>query len=271
MINLTSERSFIPAIIPPGVNHINTIRSVAFTNERDLLNFHSLGCSIVLDGLYKMSGRDHFKDSDAQKIPWVELEDTALFRTLQLTCLTSHYEGLWNRNSRGLQPLSWSQDHPFLDEIECEPGVSWSRKCAVRTEFGRRLALIEIDVLVAQALGLSLTQLLEVYEIYFPVLQKKETNTFFDSRGNVVWISAKGADNVGYFEPGGKKVSQANWKKILAHNPPELTCTVIDDTMPGGPRTVTRHFVGPFTQCDRIEDYKRAWAHFERLKSEEAA
>ena len=51
----------------------------------------------------------------------------------------------------------------------------------------------------------------------------------------------------------------------------ELTCTAIDDTMPGGPREVTRHFVGPFTQCDRIEDYRRAWAHFERLKSEDAA
>jgi len=41
--------------------------------------------------------------------------------------------------------------------------------------------------------------------------------------------------------------------------------------MPGGPRSVTRKFVGPFTQCDRIEDYRRAWAHFEQLKSEEAA
>ena len=50
--------------------------------------------------------------------------------------------------------------------------------------------------------------------------------------------------------------------------PSELTCTAIDDTMSGGPREVIRHFVGPFTRCDRIEDYKRAWAHFEKLKSE---
>jgi hypothetical protein len=169
-----------------------------------------------------------------------------------------------------LKPRPWSQDHPFLDEIVNEPDTVWSRECAVRSEFGRRLALIEIDVLVAQSLGLSLNQLLEVYEIYFPVLQKKETNTFFDAKGNVVWISAKGTNNVGYFAPGGKKVTQSDWKKIVADNPSELTCTVIDDTMPGGPREVTRHFVGPFTQCDRIEDYRRAWAHFERLKAAEA-
>ena len=117
----------------------------------------------------------------------------------------------------------------------------------------------------------SLNQLIEIYEIYFPVLQKKEKNTYFDAMGNVVWISAKGTNNVGYFEPNGKKVTPANWNKILADNPSELICTAIDDTQPGGPREITRHFVGPFTQCDRIEDYQRAWVHFEQLKSEEAA
>jgi hypothetical protein len=271
MINLTSERSFIPSIIPPKINHINTIRSVAFTNERDLLNFHSLSCSIVLDGLYKMSGRDHFKDSDAQKMPWIELDDTAIFRSLQLNCLTSHYQDLWERNAIGLRPLPWSQHHPFQNGIDSRSDAPWSRKSAVRSEYGRRLALIEIDVLVAQSLGLSLDQLIELYEIYFPVLQKKESNTYFDAKGDVVWISAKGTNNVGYFEPGGKKITPTNWKNIVASSPSELVCTVMDDTIPGGAREVTRHFVGPFTQCDRIEDYRRAWAHFERLKSEEAA
>ncbi len=37
MINLTSERSLISAIIPKGVSHINTIRSMAFSRDRDLL------------------------------------------------------------------------------------------------------------------------------------------------------------------------------------------------------------------------------------------
>lgn len=271
MINLTSERSFIPSIIPPKINHINTIRSVAFTRERDLLNFHSLSCSIILDGLYKMSGRDHFKDSDAQKMPWLDLDDTAIFRSLQLSCLTTHYRDLWERNAASLRPLPWSQSHPFLDVLENDPTKAWSRNSAIRSEFGRRLALIEIDVLVAQSLGLSLNQLIEVYDIYFPVLQKKERNTYFDSKGDVVWISAKGTNNVGYFEPGGKKVGPKDWRNTISENPAELNCTVIDDTTPGGPHTVTRHFTGPFTQCDRIEDYRRAWAHFERLKSEEAA
>ena len=49
-----------------------------------------------------------------------------------------------------------------------------------------------------------------------------------------------------------------------------LECTAIDDTQPGGPRTLTRRFHGPFTRHNRVEDYKRAWTHFERLKAEGA-
>jgi len=133
------------------------------------------------------------------------------------------------------------------------------------------MALVEIDVLVAQALGLRLEQLIEIYKIYFPVLIKKEDNIFYDQAGRIAWTSAKGMGNAGYVDVNGKNPSRTAWEKILADNPAELTCTAIDDTMPGAPRTVTRHFVGPFTQCDRIEDYRRAWAHFERLKSEKVA
>jgi hypothetical protein len=76
---------------------------------------------------------------------------------------------------------------------------------------------------------------------------------------------------VGWLDERGNRPGRATWEKILSENPSELTCTVIDDTQSGGPRQVTRHFVAPFTRCDRIEDYKRAWAHFERLKLEDAA
>ena len=134
------------------------------------------------------------------------------------------------------------------------------------------MALVEIDVLVAQALGLSLDQLIEIYRFYFPLMQQYERGTWYDQKGRIVWTNnSSGLPGVGWLDDRGKSPGRAAWEKILVDNPAELTCTAIDDTMPGGPRTVTRHFTGPFTQCDRIEDYRRAWAHFERLKSEEAA
>jgi hypothetical protein len=132
------------------------------------------------------------------------------------------------------------------------------------------MASIEVDVLVAQNLNFTLDQLIEIYQMYFPVLQEYEEGTWYDQKGRIVWTCSKGLPGVGWLDERGKSPGRAAWEKVLEDNPTELTCTIKDDTMPGGPREVTRHFVGPFTRCDRIEDYKRAWAHFERLKNEGA-
>ena len=48
-------------------------------------------------------------------------------------------------------------------------------------DFARRYALIEIDVLVAQALGLSLEQLTSIYKSQFPVLAENEEGTWYDT------------------------------------------------------------------------------------------
>ena len=206
------------------------------------------------------------------RLPWVNPGPTAQHRSLRLACLTSAYADLWNRHAHTLDVLPWSSPDPRLNlEGPVEGPTTWDRTAGLRTEFARRMALVEIDVLVAQALGLTLDQLIEIYRIYFPVLQENEAGTWYDQKGRIVWTCSKGLPGVGWLDDRGKSPGRAAWEKILADNPAELTCTAIDDTMPGGPRTVTRHFVGPFTQCDRIEDYRRAWTHFERLKTAQAA
>lgn len=272
MIALNGERSLIPALIPPGVAHVDGIESVATERDDDRLTLSTFACSLPYDFLIKASGTSDVRDSHMARFPWVEVGPTAQHRSLRLSCLTSQYADIWNRAAATLDVLPWSSpDHRLRREGPVEGPATWDRTAGLRTEFARRMALVEIDVLVAQALGLTLDQLLEIYRIYFPILQQYENGTWFDQNGRIVWTCSKGLPGVGWLDDRGKSPGRAAWEKILADNPAELTCTAIDDTMPGGPRTVTRHFVGPFTQCDRIEDYRRAWAHFERLKSEEAA
>ena len=272
MIALNGERSLIAAVIPPGTAHVHTVESVAFKDELNTLSLISVSTSLPFDFMIKASGRGHIHDSDMAHFPWCEIEPTALHRSLRLSCLTSAYSDVWNRHAPTLDVLPWSSPDPRLHlEGPVEGPATWDRTAGLRTEFARRMALVEIDVLVAQALGLTLDQLIEIYRIYFPVLQENEAGTWYDQNGRIVWTCSKGLPGVGWLDDRGKSPGRAAWEKILADNPAELICTAIDDTMPGGPRTVTRHFVGPFTQCDRIEDYRRAWAHFERLKSEEAA
>ncbi len=272
MINLNSERSLIGAVIPRGVAHVNSVDSMAFDDERLMLNAATMLISLPYDYSIKASGKTNLHDHDVSGLPWCDVGDVALHRSTRLASLTSAYTDLWNRNAPTLDVLPWSSSDPRLHlEGPVEGPVTWDRTAGLRTEFARRMALVEIDVLVAQALGLTLDQLIEIYRIYFPVLQENEAGTWYDQNGRIVWTCSKGLPGVGWLVDRGKSPGRAAWERILADNPAELTCTAIDDTMPGGPREVTRHFVGPFTQCDRIEDYKRAWAHFERLKSVEAA
>lgn len=273
MIALNGERSLISAILPPSVAHVNTVGSISFHDERNVLVASAAMTSIILDFAMKSSGRSHLQDSDVAALRWINSGDTALHRSLRLACLTTAYTDLWNRQAPTLDVLPWFSADPRLHvEGPVEGPAIWDRTAGLRTEFARRMALVEIDVLVAQALSLTLDQLIEIYRIYFPVLQENEAGTWYDQNGRIVWTCSKGLPGVGWLNEKGKSPGRKDWEKLLEElnaRPPEeqiLSCRAIDDTQPGGAREVARRFVGPFTKCDRVEDYKRAWAFFEAHK-----
>jgi methylase of polypeptide subunit release factors len=276
-INLNMERSFQCAIICPKVSHIDSIQSVSFNGYDNLLNSHALLTSIVIDAYVKASAKGDIYESDFSHFPTVEVGDTAKFRGLQLACLTALYSDLWNSEAIKLSPIGWHTEDPRLPNPRRPAAHTWDRSSALRTDFARRMALVEIDVLVSQAFNLELDGLIDIYRIYFPVLQENEAGTWYDQNGRIVWTCSKGLPGVGWLDEKGKSPGRKAWEKLLgelSERPPEeqiLTCTAIDDTQPGGPREVTRRFVGPFTKCDRVEDYKRAWAFFEAHKDRKSA
>ena len=133
----------------------------------------------------------------------------------------------------------------------------WTRECALRTDYERRQALVEIDVLVSIALGLTLDELRTIYRIQFPVLRENERDTWYDRRGRVVFTCSKGLPGVGFDRP--------RWNEIKDMKEGVVTGEIEDDTLPGGPVRRVIEYVAPFDRCDREADYATAWAAFTRM------
>lgn len=268
-INLNSERSLIGGLIPEKVSHLSTVISLAFEDQSLLVDLQPIWLSIIMDFRTKAASRADLQLPDLRAFPFVDPGDTAKHRALRLGCLTSDFSKLWNQHASELDVAPWSlNDRRLSLEADFKGPVSWDHTVPFRTEFARRLALVEIDVLVAQALGLTLEQLIDIYRIYYPVMQQYENGTWFDQKGRIVWTCSKGLIGVGYMNEKGKSPGRKEWDAILATNPDELVCTVIDNNFTDGPREVERRFVGPFFTCDRIADYERAWEHFEKSEQE---
>jgi hypothetical protein len=150
---------------------------------------------------------------------------------------------------------------------------TWGRDVGIRSDFARRLALLEIDVLVAMALGLTVDQLVEMYLTQFYVLEENERGTWYDATGRIAWTRSKGLKTTGYRKGNGSKPSEQEWNDILAKTSPgeTLECVVEVNFLPSGPKEVRRVFRAPFTICDREDDYRRAWTFFDAQLNQKAA
>lgn len=209
-------------------------------------------------------------------LPFAPIADAAKHRALRLACLTTPYAEVWNRHSVKVGTLPWSQDDPRLAmEIgHNDPSLkTWGRDVGIRSDFARRLALLEIDVLVAKALGLTVDQLVEMYLTQFYVLEENERGTWYDATGRIVWTRSKGLKNAGYRKGNGSKPSEQEWNDILAKTSPgeSLECVVEVNFLPSGPKEIRRVFRAPFTICDRVDDYRRAWKFFDAQLNQKAA
>lgn len=163
----------------------------------------------------------------------------------------------------------------------------WQRNCALRSDYSRRQALVEIDVLVAQSLGLTLEELLTIYRVQFPVMRQYEADTWYDQNGRIIFTPSKGLVGVGLPRTarkadlkngfvfnvdspewtGGDCTDQAiGWDDVKHLKTGTVSVTFDDYTRSdeGERRTVT--WQAPFIKPDREDDYKVAWAFFAQDK-----
>jgi hypothetical protein len=184
-------------------------------------------------------------------------EEPLFARALVLNCLTSHAE-LWAESwKESFVQERWAKADPRLDDgFFPRLTPQWQRHCALRTDYARRQALVEIDVLVAQALGLTLEELCTIYRIQFPVLRQNENDTWYDRRSRIVFTCSKGLPGVGF--------TRAEWNEIKDMKSGTVERKVTEDFLPGGPRERIIVYEAPFDRCDREQDYTTVWREFER-------
>lgn len=264
MLNLSGERTLYAAIIPPKVTHINTTFSMNFKDIRKMLICESNLISIPFDFLMKITGKGIAFWGVYSKFPLIEVKGL-IVRILLLNCLTENYSELWNDNfDITFKDEKWSKtDERLQPEKFSELSSEWKWNIPLRSDYERRQALVEIDVLNAMGLGMNLNQLLAIYRIQFPVLQQYESDTWYDANGRIVFTNNRSLSGVGFDRKEWENVKGAPAGQKFHH-------TIMDDTMPGGPVERTIEYVAPFNHCDREKDYETAWKFFEeKLKNAE--
>jgi hypothetical protein len=288
----TNERTLIGCIIPPGPAHTYSMVSCSFESPSDLICASAITSTIIGDFYAKISGRNALMDLWAN-LPKIKLTPEICSRILALNCVNKHYGVLWSwMFEESFNQMKWTRSDASRLNKDFFKNMSsvWHRDFALLKDYERLIALIELDVLVAQQLGIKLDELLSMYRIQFPVTRQYEKDTWYDAVGKIVFTNSKGLAGVGL--PRKRKVQDAviklkfadgttreveGWDEIRGlldegrlPDGSTVTTTVMDDTQPGGPVRRERNYVAPFTLANREVDYRIAWEVFERKKASEA-
>ena len=284
MVSPGGERTHCVAIVPRMVGHIHTVVGTAMSANLDLLLYHAQSLSLLGDAFVKIRGSGEANLALITAIPMPKTLDqhrrSVYVRAAALNSLTTHYSDLWESVwSDTYNTDTWTKSDQRLNQDFFANLIhTWSRNCALRTDYERRQALVEIDVLVAMALGLTLDELLTVYRVQFPVMRQYEADTWYDINGRIVFTVSKGLPGVGL--PRKARKTDTNyglitpdrtlsdtalgWEDIRHLQEGTVTRRILDDTLPGGPHRRVIEYKAPFARCDREEDYRCAWDEFSR-------
>jgi type I restriction-modification system DNA methylase subunit len=261
MMSITGERTLTPAIIPAGPSHIDGAFTLAFKDYEYVALAAGYMSGLPYDLFIKATNKSNMRYGLAKHLPLPmsgEIGSKVKLRALLLNCLTTHYRSFWGECfDESFKEDGWTKADSRLDSTAFTSlSEEWKPETPLRLGYQRRQALVEIDVLTAKALGLQLDDLLNIYRLQFPVLQKHEGGTWYDQNGRIIYTNdSQGRPGLG--------LKPKEWRKVKGKTSGTVEQTVEDDTQPGGPVERTIVYEAPFTKCDREADYERAWGVFE--------
>lgn len=182
MVNPSNKRCMFTCLVPKGVSHVNTVVSFATRDYDKLLVIGGLSASLVIDGVQRLMNTTHFFETDFAKLPLCNEKYFASIarRFLSLNGLTIYYDELWRS-----VPKLQRKDNLMSGRKLFGYGEAYQRNAALRKQDERKQALLEIDVLTSLSFNLTSDELIQVYEILFPVLAKYDRQNSFDRKGKM--------------------------------------------------------------------------------------
>ena len=258
MLNVQQERTLMTCIAPKEAGHTNGLTGIAFKNSRALVIAAGLFASVPYDYFIKALKKSNFYEDTMCRLPLMDNEytDELIVRTLLLNCLGNQYSELWEEviSKVEINSLSWMKNDCRLRNHLVKKKYDFSE--IITNDFERRQALVELDVLVAMMLGMTLEQLKAIYRIQFSVLKMYEGDTWYDAEGKIVFTNNRSMVGVGLDRPTWEGI-----KDIDAVYEHECINDVYKDT--DGIEKII--YKPPYTKCDREKDYEEVWNNFLKL------
>nr|WP_211339825.1 class I SAM-dependent DNA methyltransferase [Solirubrobacter pauli] len=244
----TGERTLIAALIPPGTAHIHGISSVALPGGgTTLVVVSGFATSLIHDFAVRVAPKSTISATTLDRLPFPEpsaLWPWVTLRALRLNCITDAYAPLWSAifqeefaDDRWTAADGDTSLRP-LGDID----ASWSRHTPLRRAIERRQAAVELDALVALALGITADELCALYRTQFPVLYGYDHGAYvYDANGRLLPTSVVSA-----WRRAGDAVAVE--ERTVAH--------------PGS--GVEYVYEPPFRTLDREADLRAAYVEFEQ-------
>ena len=201
---------------------------------------------------------DNWLSSDSHLTDWrphlVKLDESVSDKEVELIA-----KGFGSKPSRAIMDSVRMLKQLFdaNDEVKMKARrelFAWRWETPLRTQLDRRQALVELDVIVTKALGLSLDDLLLMYRVSFPTMRKYDADTFYDQNGRCVF-SAKSGESY---------LSRQEWESIKDMKEGEFKKTITETVFSDTPTERTITYKAPFFKKDREADYKEAWEMLEK-------